>query len=79
MKIQFKFFRGPVEMKIDFFNWGLVSFPTITRLIPTLLANDIVSVQPMPTPEPMGRLLYMDFRYGDNKKDFKLLRGYYGI
>ena len=38
-----------------------IAFPHITRVISSLMANDIVAVEPLA--EPRGELLYMDYQY----------------
>lgn len=41
-------------------------FPNIKRVLPTLLANEIVAVQPMAIPK--GLLFYMDEIYGNRRR-----------
>jgi hypothetical protein len=38
-----------------------IAFPHVSRIISSLMANDIVAVQPMEAPS--GELLYMDYQY----------------
>jgi hypothetical protein len=49
-----------------------IEFPIIRRVFPNLIANDIISVQPMSLPS--GLLFYMDYQYGKTtpyiSKDF---------
>lgn len=40
-------------------------FPVLRRVFPTLIANEIVSVQPMTA--PVGAIFYLDYIYGTNK------------
>lgn len=40
-------------------------FPVLRRVFPTLIANEIVSVQPMTA--PIGAIFYLDYIYGTNK------------
>jgi len=40
-------------------------FPLVRRTYPTLIVNDIVSVQPMTSPQ--GIIFYLKFKYGTNK------------
>ena len=42
--------------------FGRVAFPAIRRVFPNILANEIVSVQPMSL--PTGLLFYLDHSYG---------------
>ena len=39
------------------------TFPTMKRVWPSLIANDIVSVQPMTAPS--GLIFYMDYKFGE--------------
>ncbi len=39
------------------------SYPLIRRVMPSLFANELVSVQPIPM--PTGMVFYLDFEYGD--------------
>ena len=64
----FKFGRGRVEKTINIFE--SLRFPTIRRVFANLLANDIVSVQPMNA--PIGRLYFLDPL--PKKKTFKFGR-----
>ncbi len=41
--------------------WSSIAFPLVRRVFSNLLANEIVSVQPMSA--PVGQLIYMDFKY----------------
>ena len=40
------------------------AFPLIRRIMPSLFANELVSVQPMPM--PTGKVFYLDFKYGSD-------------
>lgn len=40
------------------------AFPLIRRIMPSLFANELVSVQPMPM--PTGKIFYLDFKYGSS-------------
>lgn len=40
-------------------------FPILRRVFPNLIANEIVSVQPMTA--PVGAVFYFDYKYGDDK------------
>ena len=44
--------------------WGGVALPLIRRTFENLLANDLVSVQPMSA--PVGELFYLDYKYGND-------------
>lgn len=46
-----------------------IAFPVVRRVFPSLVANDIVSVQPMS--RPSGLLFYMDYMYGGLNKQLK--------
>lgn len=41
------------------------AFPLIRRIFPSLIANELVSTQPIP--QPTGMIFYLDFRYGNDK------------
>jgi hypothetical protein len=43
-----------------------ITMPTMKRVWPSLIANDIVSVQPMTLPS--GLLFYLDYTLGEEKK-----------
>ena len=43
-----------------------LAFPMIRQTFSTLIANELVSVQPMTA--PAGMLFYMDYRYDSEKK-----------
>ena len=43
-----------------------ITMPTMKRVWPSLIANDIVSVQPMTLPS--GLLFYLDYTFGEEKK-----------
>ena len=47
-------------------------FPIIRRVVPNLIANDIVSVQPMSL--PAGSVFYMDYKYGKSDAAWRKLR-----
>lgn len=38
------------------------AFPLIRRIYPNLIANELVSIQPIP--QPTGKIFYLDFSYG---------------
>ena len=40
-------------------------FPVLRRVFPNLIANEIVSVQPMTA--PVGAVFFFDYKYGSNK------------
>ena len=42
-----------------------LTFPTLKRVWPSLIANEIVSVQPMTM--PVSNIFYMDYKFGDEK------------
>src|SRR5579871_2544090 len=44
-------------------------FPVLRRVFPNLIANEIVSVQPMTA--PVGAIFYLDYIYGTNKGQTK--------
>ena len=43
-----------------------ITFPTMKKAWPSLIANDIVSVQPMTM--PTGLIFYMDYKLGEEKE-----------
>ena len=43
--------------------WDGVALPLVRRVFSNLMANDIVSVQPMA--QPTGNLFYLDYKYND--------------
>lgn len=43
--------------------WDGVALPLVRRVFSNLMANDIVSVQPMS--QPTGNLFYLDYKYND--------------
>ena len=48
----------------DVQGFAAVAFPIVRRVFAGLIANDLVSVQPMSLPS--GLVFFMDFRYGDD-------------
>lgn len=44
-----------------YFETAPLSFPSVTRVVASLMSNDLVSVQPMAAPR--GELFYMDYQY----------------
>jgi hypothetical protein len=51
----------------DVEGFSAVAFPIVRRVFGGLIANDLVSVQPMSLPS--GLIFFMDFTYGDSKLD----------
>jgi hypothetical protein len=49
------------------------AFPNVRRVQPGLIANQLVSVQPMTA--PTGLIFYMDYVYGDSKLDKRCKEG----
>ena len=43
-----------------------ITFPTMKRVWPSLIANEIVKVQPMTMPS--GLIFYMDYKFGEEKE-----------
>lgn len=46
-------------------NFSHLQIPMVRRVMPNLIANEIVSVQPMALPS--GSLFFLDYKYGENK------------
>lgn len=42
-------------------------FPTVKKVVPTTISQQIVSVQPMTLPS--GLLFYLDYQYGSGSQD----------
>ncbi len=49
------------------FGFTKMIFPILRRIVPSLIANELVSVQPMSLPS--GLLFYMDYRYDNTKTE----------
>jgi hypothetical protein len=49
----------------DVEGFASVAFPIVRRVFGSLIANDLVSVQPMSLPS--GLIFFLDFTYGENK------------
>ena len=69
----FKQFLTEASTTADIIGFQNVAFPIIRRVFAGLIANELVSVQPMSLPS--GLLFYMDYRYdtvkaGNQKDDF---------
>jgi hypothetical protein len=60
----------------DVANFNKIAFPLVRRVFGQLLANEIVSVQPMSL--PAGLLFYLDFKYDRNKNGFTSGGSVYG-
>ena len=55
--------KGDVE------GFASVAFPIVRRVFGGLVANDVVSVQPMSLPS--GLIFFLDFQYTNNRLDFR--------
>lgn len=79
--MSFKFGRPYYNLKLFGFDLTAtpgfegVAFPIIRRVFPRLLANDLVSVQPLNL--PLGQLHYIDMTFTITKKSFKFGRNGY--
>jgi len=60
----------------DVEGFASVAFPIVRRVFGGLIANDLVSVQPMSLPS--GLIFFLDFTFGDNKLDNVLGNSLYG-
>ena len=49
----------------DIRGFSNIAFPIVRRVFGNLIANDLVSIQPMSLPS--GLLFYLDYTYGDNR------------
>ena len=56
--------------------FAAVAFPIVRRVFGGLIANDLVSVQPMSLPS--GLIFFLDFTYGDTKRPFTAGDSLYG-
>ena len=56
--------------------FAAVSFPIVRRVFGSLIAHDLVSVQPMSL--PAGLIFFMDFKYGTNRGQFAKTDSLYG-
>jgi len=66
---------GTTEAGVD--GWQNVAFPLVRRVFAQLLANDLVSVQPMSLPS--GLIFYMDYKFGtENPSGTPKLQDYTG-
>lgn len=52
------------------FNFDSFAFPVIKKVMPSLCIADIVAVQPMMG--PIGKVFYMDFKYGTDKEKLRV-------
>jgi len=73
MENQLKQFLKEASSQADIIGFQNVAFPIIRRVFAGLIANELVSVQPMSLPS--GLLFYMDYRYdgvkaGNQSDDF---------
>ena len=50
----------------DIRGFSNIAFPIVRRVFGGLIANDLVSIQPMSLPS--GLLFYLDYTYGDDRK-----------
>ena len=62
--------QGDVE------GFAAVAFPIVRRVFGNLIANDLVSVQPMSLPS--GLIFFLDFQHTDNKLDYRAEQSLYG-
>ena len=62
--------QGDVE------GFAAVAFPIVRRVFGNLIANDLVSVQPMSLPS--GLIFFLDFQHTDNKLDYDAGDSLYG-
>ncbi len=60
----------------DVEGFASVAFPIVRRVFGGLLANDLVSVQPMSLPS--GLIFFMDFTYTDARLDYRSGQSLYG-
>ena len=60
----------------DVEGFAAVAFPIVRRVFGGLLANDLVSVQPMSLPS--GLIFFLDFTYTDSRLDFRAGNSLYG-
>lgn len=60
----------------DIAGFNKIAFPLVRRVFAQLIANEIVSVQPMSLPS--GLLFYLDFQYDRNKSGFTSGGSVYG-
>jgi len=60
----------------DVEGFAAVAFPIVRRVFGGLLANDLVSVQPMSLPS--GLIFFLDFQYGDNHAQNTTSQSLYG-
>jgi hypothetical protein len=56
--------------------FAAVAFPIVRRVFGGLIANDLVSVQPMSLPS--GLIFFLDFTFGDTKRPFTAGESLYG-
>ena len=56
--------------------FAAVAFPIVRRVFGGLIANDLVSVQPMSLPS--GLIFFLDFTFGDTKRPFTAGDSLYG-
>ena len=50
------------EQQKDLSSFSSMAFPVVRRVFPQLLAQELVSIQPMTM--PVGQLFYLDYKYG---------------
>ena len=60
----------------DVAGFASVAFPIVRRVFGGLIANDLVSVQPMSLPS--GLIFFLDFTFGSDKLDFASGTSLYG-
>jgi len=60
----------------DVEGFAAVAFPIVRRVFGGLIANDLVSVQPMSLPS--GLIFFLDFTFGDNKLGYATTDSLYG-
>ena len=60
----------------DVEGFAAVAFPIVRRVFGGLIANDLVSVQPMSLPS--GLIFFLDFTFGDERLDFSTTDSLYG-
>ena len=66
---------GGDAAKSDIRGFSNIAFPIVRRVFGGLIANDLVSIQPMSLPS--GLLFYLDYTYGDNIGDSGSSKGPY--
>ena len=68
---------GGAAASSDIRGFSNIAFPIVRRVFGGLIANDLVSIQPMSLPS--GLLFYLDYTYGDNIGDTGSKKGPYEV